>query len=522
MKKKINPLKGLKAKDAISQPQSSNYLQNFEPSDQSQNLGTGLSNKPTKFPKNLFKIVRHAGIEVSNSFPSPHTEGCHPETDSFALNLPTLPDSIFPTLPAILQKVVAMAESKEERDIMLIGSMVSFGACLPKFHGYYDGKKMFPYLYLFITAPASAGKGRLALCKQLVMPIHLLMRQESERMKEQYELDLEKYYKMRGKKSGIKKPAKPPELMLIIPANNSATGVFQLLHENGGKGLLFETEGDTLAQAFKADHGNYSDGLRKGSQHEAISYYRRTDHELVEILVTYIAAVLSGTNNQVALLIPSAENGLLSRFIFYKMNIRPIWKDVFAANGHKNLEEYFDQLGQEFLPLYKALNAHPEIEFSFSEAQKYEFNAYFAQIQGKYLTLQGIDYIATIRRLGLIAFRIAMIFTALRVLETGDFSTQQVCSEVDFQSALSMINILVRHSSHVFSELQHLNSTKPKDKKDQFLNQLPERFTCREFSELAKSLSLTKRTAERYISLFCDNGFICRDHLGTYTNLMLN
>ena len=47
------------------------------------------------------------------------------------------------------------------------------------------------------------------------------------------------------------KPIKPLEKMLIIPANNSATGVFQLLSENEGSGLLFETEGDTLACAFK-------------------------------------------------------------------------------------------------------------------------------------------------------------------------------------------------------------------------------------------------------------------------------
>ena len=55
--------------------------------------------------------------------------------------------------------------------------------------------------------------------------------------------------------------------MLIIPANNSSTGLFLNLNDNQGVGLLFETEGDTLAQTFKSEHGNYSDGFRKAFHH---------------------------------------------------------------------------------------------------------------------------------------------------------------------------------------------------------------------------------------------------------------
>gem|GEM_PF-6837602 len=33
--------------------------------------------------------------------------------------------------------------------------------------------------------------------------------------------------------------------MLFIPANSSATAVYQVLGDNGGIGLMFETEGDT-------------------------------------------------------------------------------------------------------------------------------------------------------------------------------------------------------------------------------------------------------------------------------------
>lgn len=83
--------------------------------------------------------------------------------------------------------------------------------------------------------------------------------------------------------------------MLFIPANSSAKGTFELLFQNEGSGLIFETEGDTLAQTFKSEHGNYSDGFRNAFHHETISYYRRTDSEYVEIPSPRISTVLTGT-----------------------------------------------------------------------------------------------------------------------------------------------------------------------------------------------------------------------------------
>jgi hypothetical protein len=42
----------------------------------------------------------------------------------------------------------------------------------------------------------------------------------------------------------------------LSSANSSATAFFQILNDNNGVGLMFETEGDTLAQIFKSEHGN--------------------------------------------------------------------------------------------------------------------------------------------------------------------------------------------------------------------------------------------------------------------------
>ena len=62
-----------------------------------------------------------------------------------------------------------------------------------------------------------------------------------------------------------------------------STAIYQALNENGEQGLMFETEGDTLASTFGQDFGYLSDSQRKAFHHESISYLRRTQREYVNI-----------------------------------------------------------------------------------------------------------------------------------------------------------------------------------------------------------------------------------------------
>lgn len=435
------------------------------------------------------------------------------------VGLPTFPDTIFPQLPEFLQKVVKIASFNEERDILLLGTIVTLSACFHKLFGIYDGKKIYSNMYIFITAQASAGKGRLVHCKQLVKPIHKHMREQAKILKQQYELEMMDYNERKGKDTSAEKPCKPPEKMLFIPANNSTTGVFQLLFDNEGRGLMFETEGDTLAQAFKTDYGNYSDGFRKAFHHETISYYRRTDREYVDIESPCLSGMFTGTPRQVSSLIPNAENGLFSRFIFYFMNIHPVWKNVFAISSDNGLDDYFDQLGNDFFGLYQTLACNPEIQFCLTAEQEEQFNAFFTQIQATYLSLQGLDYMATVRRLGIIAFRIAMILSALRIMEHGDLQERIICEERDFQSTLEIIRVLVQHASKVFSELPEESPLpKRKNQREKFLEALPASFNRQDYLKIAVSMTIPEKTAEGYITMFIKKGRIHREKQDHYLN----
>lgn len=485
--------------------------------------------------KTFFYLAKDAGIEIATQWTDKQDKRIfigeklkgsqsdyqQPENQEKE-EMPTFPDSLFPELPEFLQKVVEVATSNEERDILLLGSLGAISACLPKVSGIYDGKRIFPNLFLFITAKASAGKGVLVHCRQLVNPIHKELREQAKSYKQRYKLEMAEYNNMKGKEEGLEKPANPPEKMLFIPANNSSTGAYQLLDDSEGRGLIFETEGDTLAHAFKSDYGNYSDGLRKAFHHETISYYRRGDHEFVDIERPCLSTVLSGTPKQISALIPNAENGLFSRFIFYFMNIRPVWKNVFARQTDNGLDDYFEVLGNEFYELYKVNMREEPRQFDLTVDQEEKFNQFFEQIQDKYMNLKGLDYMATIRRLGLIAYRICMIFSSLRIMETGDTTKKMICEERDFQASLSIVKVLVKHSSKVFEELPQ-EELKPMrmNKKEKFLYALPHTFNRRKYLEVAKAMSIPAKTAEGYITKFVESGLIHREAHDQYINTSL-
>lgn len=451
--------------------------------------------------KTFFFKVQSAGVSISNS---------ELEEEENEVKLPCLNDEIFEHLPEFFKKVVIHSSTNEERDIMLLSAITVISSCLHKVSGIYDGKRVFPNLYLYITAQASAGKGKIGHCKQIVKPIHKHLREETKKLKMMYDAEMMEYNSRKGADKG-EKPQKPAEKMLFIPANNSSTGMFQLLAESNGRGLIFETEGDTIALAFKSEYGNYSDGFRKAYHHETISYYRRTDREYVDIENPCISTVLSGTPKQISSLIPNAENGLFSRFMFYYMKIDPVWNVNFSFNLENGLDDYFDELGVEFYELYKLLLNNSDIRFNLTLDQQNQFNNFFRDIQNTYITLQGLEYIATVRRLGLVAYRIAMIFTSLRILEHGDVSNSILCEDEDFNNAISIVKILIKHASSVFSQLPEDSKTpKFKNLKEQFLENLPANFSCKQYLEVADKLKIPHKTAEGYITTFIKSGLIQR------------
>ena len=441
--------------------------------------------------------------------------------------LPAFSHSIRSNLPSIMQRIVEDSSSDVDADILILGSLTVFSACIPNVYGVYDRREVFANLFLFVTARASAGKGRLSLCRHLAAPLHQALHDKHKKLLKKYEAAQAAYVVSR--KKGIAVPPKePPFLTLFLPANSTATVVYQTLAQNDGVGLLFETEGDTLANAFNSDLGNYSDGFRKAFHHETISYLRKKDHEYVEIVKPKFSAVLSGTPQQVFNLIPDAENGLFSRFIFYVMETELVWHNTFATHGSITADEKFKKIGKDFCAFLKTFPTHP-IQFTLSRSQMDQFYNFFEATQLRYAQQYGDEIVASVRRLGLILFRFAMILTVLRQMDKAPKKTrkdvrQLVCSDIDFDSALSMVKVLLQHSAAVFQSLPRNPKTPilkgrqllAAEAREKFLAALPESFDRPTYLKVAASLNIAVKTAERYLADFCKSGQLSHPANGQY------
>lgn len=473
----------------------------------------------------LFHLAKQAGVLVRNTVkpynvkkenpsPSESSESC--ESSESSDPLPTFSNEIYSLLPGFLNDIISKASNYEDADLLILGSLTAISACLPNVSGIYAEREVFPNLFTFVSAPASAGKGRLTSCRYLIKPIHDNLKQLNKLEMEEYHRQLNEYNQ---DKKSHEQPVEPPIRTLLIPANSSATAVYQMLNDNQGIGIILETEGDTLANTFKSDYGNFSDGFRKAFHHEMISYTRRKDREFVELARPRLSALLSGTPRQVLSLIPDAENGLFSRFIFYNKSLILEWLNVFAASDN-TIDQYFEHLGHRFFEFYQTLQQSQPIRFSLSAPQQQEFNSFFGEVQLQYSSLFGLDIVASVRRLGLITFRLAMILTTLRFMDGVAITPVALCSDTDFRTSLIMARVLLQHTAHVFSNLPTSEpdtaSHRPNVNMSSFLNSLPAEFDRQTYLSVAQQLRITPRTAESYIHRLCASGQLQHPAYGSY------
>ena len=190
------------------------------------------------------------------------------------------------------------------------------------------------------------------------------------------------------------------------------------------------------------------------------------------------------------------------------MNVRLEWLNVFAES-EQTLDYHFEQLGKQFFELYRILQASQPIRFALSAQQQNQFNSFFSQVQKEYSNLFGLDIVASVRRLGLITFRIAMILTSLRIIDGGQISNLIVCDDSDFQTAITMARVLLQHTAKVFGSLPTTESNASNGQtiiRQTFLDNLPPEFDRKTYLTIAEKLKIPPKTAEKYINRFCTSG----------------
>jgi hypothetical protein len=412
---------------------------------------------------------------------------------------PLIPQGVYENLPRFLKECCSYFIDNRQRDVFLTASWGVLGGSFSNVQGRYSDGTLYPGLYVIIAAPPASGKGTLSLVKRLARPLHKsLSRNPTQPItQENQEENAEQ-----------RKPhAEVEDKLLFLPADISSAMFIELLEKNGGRGILFETEADTLVNTLKQEWGYIDANLRAGFQHEAISLARKTDKRIIKIEVPKLSMVLSGTLGQIISLIQSTDNGLFSRFIFYVYRQDFKWRDVTPCYNCPNPEDVYLKKGEELLEIVKFTEAHP-MEFILSAEQWVRFNKYFVPIMREYPTIHGDDAAGVIARMGIITFRLAMILSIVRRWESKNPDPKLQCSDQDFTIAFQLAEIYSQHALVMMKLLPGANDHVDLDSKDELYKDLPLSFTRSEAVNIGGKKNNGVSTVDHWLK-----GWLCEKKL---------
>lgn len=511
----------------------------------------------------VFHLADLAGVKLDKSMaeagklsnfqtftPPSHTHTCTHEEQSVKNVPPAFPE--YPW-PAFLKRMIGRGDTPAQRDILLLGAITVLGATLNKSLRISYGRKFYyPCLQTFIVAPPASGKGALAWTRRLAEPIHEAMMANYRQRHKAYREEKSRWDSLGKKKSDTPEPEMPPLKMFLIAGNNSGTGVLENLIEADGIGLICETEADTVSTAIGTEHGHWSDTLRKCHDHERLAFNRRTNHEYRECDESYLSVLLSGTPAQVKPLIPSAENGLFSRQLFYFMPPIDEWMDQFDSES----EDYglrFATWGTQWKQVLDLINGSVQtIQLRLSEKQKELFNQRFAQLFSHAGYAYGGSMRSAVARIAINTCRILSIVALLRALEKFLPPQQKIfnsqfsifnspglspapeipienikdgivpkldlrVTDEDFQAVLTLIEPLYRHSSYVLGFLPTSEAIPVQTSPEQALfNAFPMMFCRRQAVEEAAKNGIPEKTLDSSLKRMLEKGTLIKTARGEY------
>lgn len=428
---------------------------------------------------------------------------------------PVIPDKVYRNLPDILSDATKPFIDEREKDLVLLASLGVLSGLFPTVYGKYRGEKAYSNLFIFISAPPANKKGSMNWARRLGDKYHNELKAKFKIEKQEYDESLRK--KKNESASNSITLAPPVFKMLFIPADNSSASIVQNLSNNDGWGILFESEADTLSATFKSEWGDYSDKLRKAFHHERISFSRKTNAEFYEVDEPRLSVILSGTPNQIKRLIPSSENGLFSRFIFYAFNSKPEWEDV-SSSAKINLEDHFNNLGDLVFKLIVEYK-NQEVYFDLQDHQWNSLNKFFKQWLAESTKHLGDETASGIFRLGLITFKLAMILTVVRN-ESGIISNKLICNRIDFDTAMRLTQIIKEHNFSVFSELPKEGGIVNKDNlsRKRFFEGLPDNFERMHALNFGiNKHGLSERTVGNYLNGLVSSKLLFQPKYGYYS-----
>ncbi len=454
---------------------------------------------------------------------------------------PTLDKNKLKKFPNVFKKLFNRFSDERERDVSIIGLLSLLGAILKNFSVIHQNKRYYTNLYSIVSAPFASGKGVLNVIRNIGNPLNRKLAEISKKRYSQYQDDLQDYKENYKDDPDLIEPEMPVLPRLFFGGDMSSAGFKDQLVRTGGSGIMFDTEADTITQNLSTEWGDYSALLRKGLSNETIEFDRKNvSHEIPR---PYISGLISGTVGALLRLIPSSEDGLFSRLIYYVFDKKPVFAenafDYKLVDANENQEKVLAETVEKVYFYFDNLkDKNKTIEFYWDESFQDKLLETFKGWLKSHLAIIGAEGSRVLFRLGNMATRIAAILTVFRLMEDGDtidphrldnlFENQSkvmiTCNEDDFEATLHLMDIIRQHTFHVYENLSDEQQNKPlKALKTQQLKlwyDLPKEFQRKEAVEIGSTIEIAERTVGKYLKIFVDQKLVTRDDKGRYEKLL--
>ena len=195
----------------------------------------------------------------------------------------------------------------------------------------------------------------------------------------------------------------------------------------------------------------------------------------------------------------------------------------------------FRILGDRFCHLHEEFVNHGSYSFSLPSALQEQFIEYLSRVNEECCDevdnrMQGI-----VRRMGLIAYRIMMVLTAVRHLENvynvqadSNGIIQLVCQESDYFVAMNICDTLLYHAVFIYRNLSGNQSKQTSSalqelgvatRRNTLYNILPETFTKKDYDAAVLALGENGSTAAKWIEAFIRSGKLRRIEQGKYRKI---
>ena len=429
---------------------------------------------------------------------------------------PFIPDQIYDVLPPKLKEACNVFKGRE-RDVFFTSALCVISGGLYNVSGLYANDKVFPNLFSIIIAPPASGKGVMKYSRQLGDCFHNFLRNQSEEELKEYKKE-KRVFDLKVKKAktdqvieALIEPDRPKYKVFLIAGDISSAMIVKQLEDNDGIGCICETEADALTNALKQEWGGFSNIIRKGFQAEIISQSRKTNLEYTEIKEPKFSLALTGTPNQLDLLMTSVQDGLFSRVLFYSFNAAPIWKTTYTSGISRSNKDIFVDYSAALCDKFKSNTAQ---KFAMTEKQGLKLDNTFIELLRHNTALYGEDASGTIKRLGLMCYKIAMTLSAIR-----SDATEIICSEEDFNTALYLVKeVYLIHGINMLNRVSK-TSNKLNTTQTALYNWIKTKDTFKrsEISEQASLSGIKDRTLSDILKRFIELELIKKVSHGVYT-----